>query len=62
MKYITDTGYPVMRTNIDPAYREVYSEIEACGSNLDAPRFLISGALFYASLSKQVVPEAFKCR
>jgi hypothetical protein len=56
MKYITDTGYPVSLAKVAVEYRDVIRIVEACGSNLDASDFIISGGLFRGNLLKESMP------
>ncbi len=53
---ITDTGFPVGLSKIDPSHRDVVWSIVGCGCNLDAPAALMTGGLFYAPLVREAMP------
>lgn len=53
---LTDTAYPTRLSDIAPCFWDVRHAVLACGDNLDAPEFIISGGLFWGNLCREVLP------
>lgn len=50
---LTDTAYPTGLSKVAPEYRDVWWAIRACGENLDAPDYIVSGSTVYSTLIRE---------
>ena len=51
------TGCPTPLSLWSRPYRQVASTLLACGDNLDAPEWVITGKLFWGNLSQEALTE-----
>lgn len=50
------TGYPTGLSRIAVTHRADQHIVAACGDNLDAPSYLLSGGVFWAPLCREALP------